>query len=265
MTAVAGSAWDDPALTGSHAERIADDLRAMVRGYDQAAARSQQKAIGPSEIGKPCTRCLARHTLGMVAVRDFDDPWCRIIGTSVHSWLQEAADYANVLLDDAKPETARWHAEQRVQPHPDLLPRGGSCDLYDASSGTVIDHKVVGNPSLKKYRLDGPGQQYRVQAHLYGLGYHRLGKPVNHVAIAFWLRGGRLGDLYVWSEPFDAQVALDALIRYRTIREQALALGPAILPHLPADPACWDCGGKDVTPEELAFVATPNPAQSTPA
>lgn len=252
------SAWDDPALTGSLGDRIADDLRGMVRAYENSRDRTQQTDIGPSALGKPCTRCLARHVLGMSLTRDFDDPWARIIGTFVHEGLECVAHTHNTAVD-----RARYLTETRVQPHPDVLPKGGNADLYDADTATVIDHKVVGPEPLRKYRLNGPGQQYRIQGHLYGLGFHRLGKPVEHVAIAFWPRGGRLSDLYVWTEPFDAQIALDAIDRYRTIRDQALAIGPAILPHLPAHESCWDCGGKDVSAEELAVIT--NPTQTIPA
>jgi hypothetical protein len=251
---VTASAWDDPVLTGSLGDRLAVDLRDAVRVFENSRDRSTQVEIGPSGIGKPCTRCLAREVLGMAVTRDFDDPWCRIIGTAVHAWLADALENMNTIAPEATYQT-----ETRVHPHPDVLPKGGNADLYDAVNKVVIDHKVVGAEQLRKYRNNGPGQQYRIQAHLYGLGFGRLGKPVEHVAVAFWQRGGRLSDLYVWTEPYDAQIALDAINRYRTIRDQALAIGPAILPHLPADPDCWDCGGKDVDPNELTSIH-PNPA-----
>lgn len=252
----AASVWDDPALTNALGDRIADDLRAMARDYDAAAHRSQQKHLGPSQIGSPCTRCLARHALGRSVQREFDDPWCRTIGTAVHAWLDAAALHHNTAND-----RARYYPELRIHPDEELLPSGGNCDLYDEDTRTVVDHKIVGAEPLRKYRLNGPGPQYRVQAHLYGLGYVRAGHTVDHVAVAFWQRGGRLSDLYVWTEPYDEDVARTALERWRTIRDQALAVGPAILPLLPADPACWDCGGRDVTPDELAPLPQPNPIQ----
>lgn len=255
----AASVWDE--IADPLGKRIADDLRTIVRRYEAGAERSQQRHLGPSQIGNPCTRCLARHCLGMELVRDFDDPWCRIIGTSVHQWLEEAAAFDNVHVIR---DTARWKAELRVHPHPDLLPSGGKCDLYDADTYTAIDHKVVGSEPLRKYKLNGPGQQYRVQAHLYGLGLHRTGARVENVAVAFWLRGGRLSDLHVWTEPWEVDIAMTALQRYRTIRDQAHSVGPQIIPLLPADPACWDCGGKDVSAEELAVINN-NPATPIPA
>ena len=258
----AASAWDDPALTGALGERLADDLRSIARAYAAGDERSQQTHLGPSQIGNPCTRCLARHVLGMAVERDFDDPWCRILGTAAHAWLEEAAAFDNIhTVRDA----ARWKPETRVQPHPDLLPSGGKADLYDAHTKTVIDHKVVGAEPLRKYRLNGPGPQYRTQAHLYGLGYHRLGVAVENVAVAFWNRGGRLSDLYVWTEPWDVQIAMDALERYRTIRDQAEAIGPQLIPLLPAHPDCWDCGGKDVSADELAVINNPAPIDPIPA
>lgn len=254
------SAWDDPALTGGLARTIETDLRDLARAYEDSRDRSQQTAVGPSGIGNPCTRCLARQVLGLTVTRDFDDPWCRIIGTAVHAWLADAAEHSNATAGE------QWYqTETRVHPHPDVMPKGGNADLYDVLHKTVIDHKIVGVKQLQKYKLNGPGAQYRIQAHVYGLGFRRTGAAVEHVAVAFWQRGGRLSDLYVWTEPFDAQIALDAINRYRTIADQAKAIGPAILPHLPAHPDCWDCGGKDVTPEELASLVSSNPAQSNVA
>lgn len=253
----APSFWDTDAVTGALGDRLADDLRSMVREHEAGAERSQQTAIGPSEIGNPCTRCLARHALGLRVTREFDDPWCRILGTAGHAWLDEAAEGWNV-----RHEQGRFIAENRVQPHPDLLPRGGKVDLYDETTKTVVDHKIVGLEQLRKYRISGPGEKYRIQGHIYGLGYGRTGKPVEHVAVAFWPRGGRLTDLYVWTEPYDVDIAMNALKRWRTIKEQAEALGPALLPLLPADESCWDCGGKEMAPEELASlgITQPNPA-----
>lgn len=252
------SVWDSPELTGELGMQLADDLRAMVREQEDNRPRTLQTAIGPSAVGNPCTRCLARHALGMRVTRDFDDPWCAIVGTATHAWLDEAAEGWNI-----RHERGRLTADLHVQPHPDLIPNGGKLDLFDEDTRTVIDHKVVGVPQLKKYRSNGPGAAYRVQVHLYGLGMSRFGRQVDNVAVAFWPRGGRLQDLYVWTEPYSVDIAMSALQRWGTIRDQALAIGPAILPLLPADKSCFDCGGRDVTPEELASV--PNPTQGVPA
>lgn len=232
--------WDE--ISGGLGARIADDLKAMVRRYEAQDDRSQQTDLGPSQIGNPCTYHLALDILGLTET-GYDDPWCRILGTAGHGWLEEAAAYDNNT-------TGRWLHEIRVHPHPELLPSGGKCDLYEQRDWyTVIDHKIVGAPSLAKYKANGPGKQYRTQAHLYGKGYTAEGKRVDHVAIAFWLRGGRLDDLYVWTEPYDPWIADEALERYRILRDLVTAGGPAVLPSLPRDPECWDCRRNPAPPQ----------------
>jgi hypothetical protein len=118
----------------------------------------------------------------------------------------------------------------------------GSCDLYDRVTGTVVDHKFPGPTMLNKYRKKGPGKQYRDQAHLYGRGWVRAGLPVNRVMIAFLPRHGELDDAFIWSEPYDEQVALDALQRVEGIDLTVRALGVAALELLPTAPHyCATC------------------------
>lgn len=233
--------WDT--FTDPLGEQVADELRAMVRAFEAGRERTTQRAIGPSEIGKPCARCLGRYVLDMTVERDFDDPWCRIIGTATHAWLDEAAVDACKRAGEAI-----YLSEMRVYPEPEreVLTKGGNLDLYMVGRRTAVDHKIVGASRLKHYRHNGPGMQYRYQGHLYGAGLINAGWPVEHVAVAFWNRGGRLRDLYVWTEPYDEAIAREAIDRFKTIRDLALASGPAILAHLPADPECWDCGGRPV-------------------
>lgn len=245
--ATAAQTWDLP--TPSLGVLLADEMRDVARKAEAGRERSQQRALGPSGIGKPCVRCLARHVLGRPVVRQFDDPWLRIIGVAVHSWLEEAE-----LEATKRAGVNLYLQEMRVYPdgpNSELLPKGGNLDLYVISRKTVVDHKTTSLEKLRAYRLNGPGQQYRYQGHLYGRGLRLMGVDVEHVAIAFWPRGGRLSDLWVWTEPYSEQVAVEALDRYRTIRDLALTNGPSILPHLPADESCFDCGGADCTPEEL--------------
>lgn len=230
----AANVWDD--IGDALGDRIADDLRQMVRDQDAAADRSQQADLGPSEIGNPCARCLAAKITGTYEEPPFDDPLIRVIGTAFHQWMDEAAVDACKRLG-----RGRWYAECRVHPDPRLLPSGGSCDLFDADTHTVIDHKTTSPEKLKKYRLGGPGIGYRRQAHLYGLGYTNAGHKVEHVALAFWPRGGRLRDLYVWTEPYAPEIAHQTLSRYELIRGLCESGGPAVVASLPSDADCFTC------------------------
>ena len=123
----------------------------------------------------------------------------------------------------------------------------GSCDAYDTRTNTVIDHKVVGDTAMRRYKTEGVREQYRVQANLYALGFENGGYKPETVALAFYPRGGMLAGLWVWTDVYDRQVALDALKRLGSIRDLVLALDPESRPdmwdHIPATPssACRWC------------------------
>lgn len=202
-----------------------DGLAAAVIGtVKQAAAnapRSLQAAVGPSELGTPCTRKLAYRALDWDPKPNKDtDPWASIQGTAVHAWMADVFAAENERLhkleDRCGTHCWRYLIEHRVR-----LPGGisGSCDLFDRDTATVIDWKVTGLPRLKEYRQHGPGQQYRWQAHCYGLGLQLAGETVERVAIVFLPRGGRIDQLHAWSEPYDYRVAVEAIQRYQTVRE----------------------------------------------
>ena len=221
---------------GSLASTIID----TVKHAAATAPRSQQAAVGPSELGTPCTRRLGYKTLDWDPKPNKDtDPWASTIGTAVHAWMADAYTTENTRLG-----YQRYLIEQRV-PLPGLA-NGGSCDLYDRATGTVIDWKVTSLDRIRKYRTNGPGQQYTWQAHLYGLGMQIAGEDVRDVAIVFLPRGGRIDGLHVWAQPYDPATAITALKRYETIRAFHLTVNPethpgrwALLPT--ADAYCTYC------------------------
>lgn len=183
--------------------------------------RSLQRAIGPSEIGTDCIRCLARKLMGIEKIPGegiADVPWLPFIGTSVHAQLEDFFRDENDRLGKV-----RWFVETR-------LPIGrigdkeitGSCDLFDSETGTVIDHKVVGTTKLKSVPKKGPGNTYRVQAHLYGLGWTNLGYEVENVAVKFYPRNDiSLTSSHYWYEKYDETIALAALERANEVLRQA--------------------------------------------
>jgi hypothetical protein len=207
-----------PALEGT-AGTIATEVTDMVKHAAAWAPRSQQRAAGPSELGTPCTRRLGYRLTDHDPKPNSDtDPWASVIGTSVHAWMADIYTAENRHLG-----RERYLVERRI-----WLPGGikGSLDLYDRDICAVIDWKVVGLDPLKKYRRDGPGPQYRTQFHLYGLGMQLAGETPQHVAGAFLPRGGRIDGLHVWSEPYDPQVAVQALKRLQALREFHITLDP---------------------------------------
>lgn len=213
--------------------------------------RSLQTRIGPSEMGCPCDRKIAyrlMHTVGGHGSGQIN--WKATVGTAVHAQLADWFDTDNQLgqailggrVDGYN--TQRWMTEQRLvvgkTEHAGTIT--GSADLYDRVTCTVYDHKIVGPTQLKSYKANGPSEQYRVQAHLYGRGYARLGYQVSRVMIAFLPRDGALQDAYIWSEPWDEKIAEKSLDRLDQIAEKCDRLGRDAVNEMKTAPIfCISC------------------------
>jgi hypothetical protein len=225
--------WTRPATEGT-AGQIATEVVETVRHAAANAPRSLQTQVGPSQLGTPCTRRLGYSILDWPAKPNSDtDPWTSVIGTAVHAWMAAAYEQKNADEMAWVPEyygaqneqlgRERYLVEQRV-----YLPGGitGSCDLFDRDIGAVIDWKNTSPAQIRDYRRAGPGDQYRTQIHLYGLGMQLAGEQVRDVAIVFLPRGGRVDCLHVWAEPYNPAVAISALKRHQTVREFLWTLDP---------------------------------------
>lgn len=198
-------------FTTNPSDQLKTDIIDMIKARDDAAPRSKQRELGPSEIGHPCMRRLAYGLMLVDKTNPSFDPLPAIIGTSMHKWLESAAMYANTVLG-----RKRWHVETRVNITSWL---SGSCDLYDADTASVVDYKVPGASRMKTYK-SSPGETYRTQVHLYGKGFRNAGMPVETVAIMFLPRGGTLASAHLWSEPYEESIADTAIDR----RNQAVAM-----------------------------------------
>lgn len=214
---------------------VREALSDVIRWASSDDARSQQVAVGPSELGSPCERRLAMRMAGVVPVNRSSDPWPSIVGTAIHAQLREFFE-----LDNRRNLMAglrqRWITERRVSPSPVL---NGSSDLYDLATATVIDWKTVGDGKLPQVIKEGPSMGYQRQIQLYGLGYHRLGYQVNSVALAFLPRAGRLSSLTYYEWPFNPAMAQETLDRAYRIGAQVVGLqrqfGPEIWDRIPGD------------------------------
>ncbi|QFG08909.1 Cas4 family exonuclease [Mycobacterium phage MalagasyRose] len=186
--------------------------------------RSQQVAIGPSEVGHPCPRRLVTKLLGLPRISPDGDPLPAWEGTAGHAkyersvrvdneriignWTRNPQAHQCTILQGVA--IGRWLPEHRVTVREDLA---GTADLYDTFTDTVIDLKFPGGSTLREYLKQGPPPEYRTQAHVYGRGYRREGLDVKRVAIWFIPRGGQLRKSFVWSEPYNDQIVVDTLAR----------------------------------------------------
>jgi len=228
---------------GQDPAHTADHLMHLITDAISNHPRSLQTAIGPSEIGHPCARRLGYKMLG-TGERPGEVNWKATVGTALHAWLENVLDGAN---DDYETRTKsgqeRFYIEQRVTVG-QILGKdiNGSCDVYDRATACVVDWKSVGPTQLAKYKRFGAGEQYRIQAHLYGRGWRARGLPVDTVMVVFLPRNGELAETYVWHEPYDEDIAVNALQRATGIALAAQALGPGALQHLAtADAWCHLC------------------------
>lgn len=226
MTAPAGVAPLD-------AEQLRQQLVDVVIRQAAQQPRNLQTRLGPSGLGEPCTLRLAHALIETPPTNPVSDPLPSVVGTGAHAMFAEFFERLDERLPDGRP---RYLVEQRVTPRDDIP---GSADLFDRHLGLVGDWKFMGQTKLQDLRRHGPGLRYRVQAHLYGLGFEHAGEDVRHVAVVGVPRGGFLSGMQVWTEPYDRQVALDALERKDNTTELIGRL------NLPAHPERWQLIPRD--------------------
>lgn len=196
-----------PAAEPLHPEQLKRQLTDVVLRQAAQQPRNLQTQLGPSGLGEPCTLRLALGILETPATNPVSDPLPSVVGTGAHAMFAGFFEQLDERLPDGRP---RYLIEQRVTPRDDIP---GSSDLFDRLHGAVIDWKFMGQTKLDSLRRRGPGLRYRVQSHVYGLGFENAGETVQHVAVVGVPRGGFLSGMQVWTEPYDRQVALDALER----------------------------------------------------
>lgn len=196
---------------------IATRLREIFYSYvnrNSAGNRSAQTTLGPSEIGSPCDRQIAMKLLGVPAVNP-QESWAPFVGTAVHASLAEMFEWANGA------NSGRFAVEMPLTFGSATVPRGTG-DLLDRVLFMFLDHKLMGKYSLKKLIEQGPSETYRVQLHTYGYGAELAGEKVKEIALVGWPREeSSLANLYVHVEPYDRQVALDAIARVERLNREA--------------------------------------------
>jgi hypothetical protein len=231
-------------------DQLRRELLATITHQASQQPRNLQTRIGPSGLGEPCTLRLGYDLLQWPTTNDDSDPLPSVVGTGAHAMFAQFFINAGETLPDGRP---RYLIEQRVTPRHDIP---GSSDLFDRLYGLVGDWKFKGKTKLDELRRHGPTQKERVQTHTYGLGFENAGETVNHVAIMGVPRGGFLSGTVVWTEPYDRQIALDALQRKDQVLELVATLdveaNPSAWKLIPRDPgpACRYCpfflpGSKD--------------------
>lgn len=224
-------------------------VQEAIQWYTDNSPRTLQRRIGPSELGADCSRQLAYKIMNHEENPNRGyDPWPSFLGTAAHARLDEAL----TAWEKMRPGT--WLTERRLT-IPGVVDGGsGTSDAYHVPSDTVVDWKVLGNTTYDEIKRNGPGRKYKVQAHVYGLGWAAAGFSVQRVALGVFGRAKPLSGMYVWSERFDPSYAAAALHRVRDIRKVVEWFASQGMSHpdlIPAVPGhdCYYCPFKGAPAE----------------
>lgn len=231
------------------------ELRDILIDFEASRPRSMQKELGPSELGTPCRAQIARKLAGAPRRPITEPTWAPFQGTAVHASMEDVVAFWNQQLG-----RERWLAEDRlvVDPGPGHYPAiEGNGDAFDTDQSMVVDWKHVGATALKKLRAakrmgkpprEQVSQEYRIQAHLYGLGHANKGRRVDHVRLVLLARSWRYDDSEEWTEPYSPDLAQWAIERYWGVVDQAAELDLTnnpdqitIIQPAPSNDACHWC------------------------
>lgn len=192
---------------------VRDEVLGLLRDRMRAHPRSQQREIGASEVGTPCTRKLAARLGQIPAVLEVQS-WPAYVGTALHAAQEEMLAANNTMWREHN-ECTRWIVEQPVNcgEFGDGRQLKGHVDCYDKVTKGVIDWKFPSPSSVTAMRRKGISPAYQVQRHLYGRGMKRAGFEVEWVGLLAIPTSGTLDQAYWDAEPYDESIAEAALAR----------------------------------------------------
>jgi hypothetical protein len=186
------------------AEWVAD----VVWTAEQNAPRSQQRAVGPSELGMGCSRQIAYRLAGTVPVNMTVDPLAAVVGRAMHTWMAQ--------LFAALGPPGRYLVEHAI------TFRGvpGTLDLYDRRNRTVIDWKFPRKAKVNRMRASGPPRHYIWQGQVYAAGLAAAGEAPVRIAVVYLPVDGTLADALAFAWPVAPLVAEEAVDRLDTVAGQ---------------------------------------------
>lgn len=181
-----------------------ETLIAKLVAVDNSRARSQQTAIGVSELGG-CKRKVW-HKLNGDVETNTTKRLPAILGTAIHHAIEQAFADDEALI------------EERVEV--DGYPPA-TIDYYSPKHKEVVDWKTITLKSVPYF----VSKQKRWQVQTYAYLLTLTGKQVDTVTLVGIPRDGTEDDIQVYSEPYDESVALSALAWLANV--EALTEAPA--------------------------------------
>ncbi len=170
-------------------------LLSVLHAKDASRDRSTQTQVGPSEIGG-CRRKVWYRLNSQPETNDNQSKLAAIMGTAIHAAIEEAIGHIDPDGKDYLVEAAVAHGDMKAH-----------VDLFIPSTGAVIDWKTSKVKNLSYF----PSKQQRWQVQIYGYLLTQNGHTVNTVNLVAIARDGAEKDVKVHSEPYDEDVALEAM------------------------------------------------------
>jgi hypothetical protein len=173
--------------------------------YDNGRARSQQTAIGVSQLGG-CRRQVWHKLQGDQG----SNPTLRlpsILGTAIHSQIEKVMANEKVMI------------EHRVEI--DGYPPA-TIDYFDPETGEIVDWKTITLKGVDWFVT----KQKRWQVQTYGYLMHLAGFEVKQVTLVGIPRDGTENDIIIHSEPFDPSIAEQAFEWLKEIQDMTEAPKP---------------------------------------
>ena len=184
-----------------------------LRRADSERARSRQVAIGVSALGD-CRRKVWHMSKGDKKTNvTLSLP--AIMGTAIHSSIEAAI--LNAYED--RDESHMPMLEHRVEI--EGLPPA-TIDFFDPLYGEVVDWKTITLKNVDWF----VSQQKRWQVQVYGYLLKQAGFYVKTVTLVGIPRDGTENDIVIHSEPYDEQVALQALDWLKDVTSRTTAPEP---------------------------------------
>ena len=167
----------------------------VLRAKDATRSRSVQTQVGPSELGG-CRRKVWYRLNAQVETNDNELKLAAIMGTAIHATIEEA-------LALADPSCEKYVVESEVE----YNGMKAHIDLWIPETGAVVDWKTSKVKNLSYF----PSKQQRWQVQIYGYLLAQNGHTVNTVNLVAIARDGAEKDVKVHSEPYDEDIALEAM------------------------------------------------------
>ena len=185
---------------------IANELIKVITGQSKTSARSLQTSIGPSEIGG-CRRKVFMKLNDWRPTNHDTLKLASIMGTAIHTYIQES-------FKKQDPFGEKYLLEESMEAEGIK----GHIDMFDIENGEVIDWKTTKKSNLSYF----PSRQQRWQVQVYGWLLEQNNYDVKNVTLVAIPRDGDERDIVYHTEPYDKEIAKEALKWLEEIKESSV-------------------------------------------